>query len=331
MAVRRRRSSIVKLISLGITAIPLIAFILIVINIIYNSIPAVTEFGLSDLFSTKMTNVFSGDYVPGQYGLIPAIWGSLMLVIISFVIAFPSSLAMAVFASEFSMRGMGRGIELVLAVCSGIPPVIYSLFSYFVMRVFMIPKFAGNNLPESYLMALPGLPPWTSGMLPNNQSTLLGGIFLSLLIIPFVAPMILDAIRNVPHGLKEASVGLGATRWHTLTHIILPSAASGIVGAISIGILKTLGDVIISAWTIGYVRNGMPAPLWDITEKVAPLSSTGVGLLAGLESVGASGGTAYGGETGVAYFTALLLLVIAFLILGAASLFQQYYKRRMMR
>jgi phosphate transport system permease protein len=162
-------------------------------------------------------------------------------------------------------------------------------------------------------------------MLPLNGSTLLGGIVLALLIIPFMTPLILDAIRNIPQNQKEASLALGATRWFTLRRIILPSAAPGIIAAVSLGLLKACGDVVISAWTIGFVKdNGLPNPLWDIFERNAPLTSTGAGLVGGLY-----GAVAQPGPTAsAANFAALLLLVFAFAIMGIANLTRKWLSRR---
>jgi len=308
-----------------LTSTSVFVFFLIIFALIWFSIPAVTEFGLPVLFSTKFSNALSGLFIPGQYGLLPALWGSFMVAVLSLMVGFPVALAMAVFSSEFTLGGISRWMETLLSVFAGIPSVIYALLSIFVLRSFILPKFTGQGLPEDYLMSLPGLPVWNAGMLPREQSTLLGVIFLALFIIPFMAPIILDAIRSVPQGLREASYGLGATRWYTLGRVILPGALSGIVAAISLGVLQAIGEVVIVAWTIGYLKDGLPVPLFDVFERVAPLTSTGAGLLNGLRSGGQVAG---GGQAAVAYFAASLLMILAFLILGAVNLVQSWLHRR---
>jgi phosphate transport system permease protein len=308
-----------------LSLLAVVFFVLMVVTLVHFSIPAVQLYGLPVLFSTKFSNALAGIVVEGQYGLLPALWGSCMVAVLALLFAFPVALCMSIFASEFSLGGLGRWMEGLLSMFAGIPPVIYSLLSIFVIRSFILPKFCGEGLPEEYLMSLPGIPTWNAGMLPREQSALLGGIFLSLLIIPFMAPLILDAIRSAPGSLKEASYGLGATRWFTLLHVTLPASLSGIVAAISLGILKSIGDVIISAWTIGYIKDGMPVPIFDVFERVAPLTSTGAGLLNGLKP---GGQVAEAGQGAVAYFAALLLLILAFLILGVMNLIQHSLQRR---
>lgn len=314
----------IRIFLLIVAIIPVLLFLVAVGNIIVNSIQAVALAGFGNLFSAKISTPLSGTYVPGQYGLLPAIVGTIQVVILSLALAFPFSLVLAIAATEFSMGWLGRPLELLLSMFSGIPPILYALSSVFIVQAFIRPKFAGVELADSLIQTLPGLPPLNAGTLPLNGSTLLGGMMLALLIIPFMAPLILDAIRNVPQNQKEASLALGATRWFTLRRIILPGAVPGIVAAISLGLLKASGDVVISSWTIGFVKdNGLPNPLWDIFERNAPLTSTGAGLVGGLFGVGAHPGPA----TDVASFAALLLLVFAFVILGLVELVKNWLGR----
>jgi phosphate transport system permease protein len=120
---------------------------------------------------------------------------------------------------------------------------------------------------------------------------------------------------------------VGATRWYTLLHVTLPGALPGIMAAVSLGVLKTLGDVVISALTIGQARSGgMPVPLFDIFEAVPPLTSTGAGVINGISQGGASHPVST--LDSVAFFSALLLMILAFVILGVVNLAQHFLVRR---
>jgi phosphate transport system permease protein len=331
------------LLMLGMVPVCLLA--LIVLNLILKSIPAVTDRGLGELFSTEFRDerLFPG---PLNFGLLPAVWGTFMAAVIAVAIALPASLAMAVFSSEFPLGFLGRGIRGILGMLSGIPPIVYAIGAVIIVDLFIIPKFCSgftfdtlNPVTETGRLGLAemgispedwppaGLPPWNPGTLPWHRgganSTLLGGIMAALLVIPFMAPLIDDALRNVPAGLKEASLSLGANRWHTLKKVTLPLALPGIISATSIGALKAIGDVIIAGWVIGWASPGMPNPLWDILERVAPLAATGAGLLGGL------GGQPPTPEAEpVAYFSTLMLLGLAFAIMGMVTLLQRRIKRR---
>lgn len=310
---------------LVVATIPALMFVLVIASLLWNSRQAVFEIGLANLFSDKISTPLSGTYVPGEYGLLPAFVGTIQVVVLALVLAFPFSLALAIAVTEFSIPWLRRPIELLLSMFSGMPEIVYALLSVFLINSFIRPKFAAIDLAESLIRTLPGLPPYNAGTLPLNGSTLLGGIVLALLIVPLMAPLIVDAIRNVPQNRVEASLALGATRWFTLRRIILPDANPGIVAAVSLGLLKATGDIVIVAWTIGVVKdNGLPNPLWDIFERNAPLTSTGAGLVGGLYGGAAQPGPA----TSAASFAALLLLVFAFAIIGMANLTRKWLSRR---
>ncbi|HVM70250.1 MAG TPA: ABC transporter permease subunit [Anaerolineales bacterium] len=316
--------TLVRRILLVIACIPLLMFLMVVANLLWNSRLALS-FGLPVLFSDKISTALSAKWIPGQFGLLPAIVGTIQVVILSLLFSLPFSLVLALAASEYSLGWLSRPIELLMSIFNGIPDILYALMSVFVVTAFIRPKFAAIDLDDSLIRTLPGLPPYSSTMLPLNQSTLLGAIFLALLIIPFMAPLILDSIRNVPQSQREASISLGATRWFTLQRIILPGAMPGIIGAISLGVLKAAGDVIICAWTIGFIKdNGLPNPLWDFFERNAPLTATGTGLVGGL--FGAT--PVMGPGFSAANFAALLLLVFAFAVLGLAGLMRRWLNRR---
>ena len=149
---------------------------------------------------------------------------------------------------------------------------------------------------------------------------------LALLVIPFMAPLIDDAIQNVSTSLTEASYSLGANRWHTLTNTVLPGAMPGIVSALTLGILTSLGEAIIVGYTIGYTAPQMPNPFFDVLERVAPLPATVAALSTGgfsrTQSVGPVGHS-------VSSFIGLLLLVMAFIVLGLAAFIQNRLKKRL--
>jgi len=308
-----------------LTLIPILMFLIVFGVIIYQSIPAMVNPGFSVLFSLKFSNPYSFVYTPGEFGMTPALFGSLELLFIALLIALPFSLLIAVLATEYSLKGIGRILEPILALFSGIPPILYGLLSVFVLVAFFRPKFVGVDLPETEIMKMPGLPEWSGSILPRNYSDLLAGILIGLLIIPFMAPLIIDAIRNVPQNLKEASIALGATRWYTLWRVILPSSASGIAAAISLGALKTIGEVVIAAWTVGYVADGLPNPFFDVLEAKAPLTSAAAGLYSGMSPGGTPRSPT---DASVAYFSGLLLMIIAFVILILVEIAQRAIRRR---
>ncbi len=317
----KTRVNWVKIILHPLALIPVIILLYIVIALVIESVPALTKIGLGELFGSKFAGAFSTG-IP-VFGLLPAIWGTIMLIFIAMSIAFTVSLAMSIMSSEFPLGFLGRGIRGLLGILSGIPPIIYALSSAVFAKLFIVPNFTGASIPREQFPPA-GMTWWTPGTLPVEQSILLGGILLALLVIPFIAPLFDDSIRNVPRELKEASLALGANRWYTLMHVTLPYAVSGIIPATSLGILKAMGDVMIAVWAVGFIAPELPNPIWDVFERIAPLTALGVGLNGGWGQV-KPGDTL---SSSVAYFSGLLLLIAAFTILGLASFLQKKLKGR---
>jgi phosphate transport system permease protein len=303
--------------------LPLIFLALIVVNLAINSREAIVNvglFGYGKLLSPNISGVFSTNL--GLYGLLPGIWGTFLVIVVSMAIAVPISMAMAIFASEFTLGFLGKGMRTTLGILGGIPSIIYALMAGVFAQLFIVPKFTGAGLSP---IPPPGMWWWKPGSLPFNTSTLLGGIMISMLIIPFMAPLFEDAIRNVPNSLKEASLGLGASRWHTLKTTTLPYALREIISACSLGVLTAMGDVVIAGIVIGF-ESPLPTPLYDVLKSTAPLTSTGAGFSGGFDQ-GAFNATA----NSAANFTGLLLLVMAFAIMGVTYILQRRFKRRVAR
>jgi phosphate transport system permease protein len=306
-----RRKSIpgLKIVTFILAIIPVVALLLIILNLVMNSNLAINKEGW---------NLFSSSFnAQDKFGLLPALWGTFIVTLIAMLIATPVSMMLAIIATEFSFGFVSTAVRWTIGILSGIPPIIYAMMSTTFIDLFIWSKFAGKGLSEA------SLPPPT--MLPLDGSSFLGGILLALLIIPIMAPLMDDAIQNVPHSLKEASLSLGANRWHTLTTVTLPSALSGISSAIQLGILTALGETIIVAYAIGFIADKLPTPLFDILQRVAPLTSTIAGISAG--NFTRAEGSAL--QSSISNFIALLLLVMAFIILGIATYLQRRLKKRL--
>lgn len=310
-----------RALSLCLAAIPVFALVWIVVNLAINSLPAIEQQGFSVLFGPEFSGVFTS--AKGLYGLQPALWGTFLVLLIALVISFPVSLSMAILATEFSLGILSKALRSLLGVLSGIPPVVYALMNGVVATVFIIPKFCGQGLPREAIPP-PGMTWWTPGTLPIEGSTLMGGILLAFLIIPFLAPMYEDSLKEVPLAQKEASFAVGANRWFTLLNVTLPGALPGVISATLLGLLKAMGDVMIVAWVIGF-ESGLPNPLFDVLQRTAPLSSTATGLIGGIGANAAYGGTL---QQSVANFIGLVLLAVAVVMLSLAFWLQSMSRKK---
>jgi phosphate transport system permease protein len=316
--------------------VPVAMLVFMVVTIVVRSAPAFTDLGLGELFSTDFANTrISGR---SAHGLTPALWGSLEVLVIAMTLAIPASLAIAVCAGELAPGVVGKVLRVAIGFMSGIPPIVYALMAIVFVAPLMIPKFTGNLSYSNVDPTRVGVPagswpptgvPWNAGAFAWNpsgesNSVLLAGILLAMLAIPFMAPLIEDTIRNVPHDPKEASLALGASRGYTLMHVTLPQSMAGIISGIRLGSLKVLGDVMIGMFVIGTYA-AMPNPVWDVLERTGPLTAVGAGLVGGFQAESTGCNSA---DCAAGYFSGLLLLVGAFVIVVVTVLLERYFRRR---
>ncbi len=339
-----------RVLSFSLGMVPVAMFGAIVVVMLLRSVPAIQAAGLGELFGTT----FSSQYGTGEniFGLVPAIWGTLTITVVAIAIALPVSVAMALIASEFQLGYLSSAMRLVLGVLSGIPSIVYALAAVVFVSPFMIPKFAADSSsvndftpakigfdgawPPSDVPFDAGAFPWSSGVDPN--STILGGALIALLVIPFMTPMVEDAIRGVPTAVKEASMALGTNRWHTLRRVVLPYAAPGLVSATALASLKAMGDVLIVAFVVGFEAPGVPNPLFDVFQRNPSLTAIGSNLLGGFRGQGlCSVQTKTAVSTVVdptlrcdtAYFSAFLLVIVALAVVTLSSVLQARLRRRL--
>lgn len=148
-------------------------------------------------------------------GLWPALWGTLYLVGITAVLAIPLGVGAAIYLEEYGMNKRLDGfIELNIANLAGVPSVIYGLLGLeLFVRIF--------------------------GM---GSTVLAGGCTLALLVLPIVIISTREALRTVPYGLREAALGLGATRWQVVRRIVLPMALPGILTGAILSVSRAIGE-----------------------------------------------------------------------------------------
>ena len=195
----------------------------ITIQVALQAVPAIQEFGL-DFLTTSSWNP-----VRSEYGVLPAIYGTIVSSLIALLISVPIGLGVAIFLSEdYLSPAIQRIIVFLVELLAAVPSVVYGLWGIFVL----IP-FLKNITP------LRG-----PGMLP-------AALILSVMILPTIAAISRDAIINVPGGLRQAAVGLGATRWEAILQIVLPAASSGIIGGIMLALGRALGETMAVTMLIG--------------------------------------------------------------------------------
>lgn len=171
-----------------------------------------------------------------QAGILPAWVGSALLMLVAALSAVPVGVAAGVYLEEYAPRNrLSDLIEINVSNLAGVPSILYGLLAL-------------------------GLFVHRFGM---GESVLSAGLALALLILPIVIVATREAIRAVPGEVREASYGLGATRWQTVWHHVLPYSGAGILTGIILGLSRAIGETapLITLGALSFIAFLPPAPL----------------------------------------------------------------------
>ena len=202
----------------------------------------------------------SWDPIKGQFGALPFIYGTVVSSILALIIAVPLSLGIAVFLVEQAPRQLARPVGFLVELLAAIPSVVYGVWGIFVLAPFL----------RVYIE--PPLARWF-GWLPLFQGTatglglLTGGVILAIMVTPITSAVVRDVLAAVPTSQREAALALGATKWET-TRVVLANAASGIAGAIILGLGRAIGETMAVTMVIGN-RPQISASLFEPSYTIA--------------------------------------------------------------
>jgi len=198
----------------------------------------VRDYGLGFLTSTTW------DVGRQQFGILPHIWGTLYSSLLALVIGGFFGVVMAIFLTQdFLPPQLAQVFRLAVELLAAIPSVVYGLWGLFFVVPVMRPAAAW--LFEKL------------GWIPFFGSTLSGpglapaAVVLAIMVLPTVAAISQDALRLVPYRIKEAAYGMGTTKWEAILKVMLPTAATGIFGALVLGFGRALGETMALAMLIG--------------------------------------------------------------------------------
>ncbi len=185
----------------------------IVVIIIQKGLPAINWQFLSEVPRQGMR---SG-------GIFPAIVGTIYLVLGAIIFALPIGLLAAIYLSEYAKDNLlTRMIKLAIVNLAGVPSVVYGLFGLALFVVFF--KF--------------------------GASILSGSLTLGIMILPIIITTSREALESVPYSFREVSLSLGASKWQTIRHIVLPNAIPGILTGTILGLGRAAGETAPILFTV---------------------------------------------------------------------------------
>jgi len=231
--------------------------LMIALVVFIESLPAISQSGLGFLFSTEW------DPVRNVYGALPVISGTLVSALLSLLIAVPLGLGTAIFLSEdFIPLNIRTVFIFLVELLAAIPSVVYGLWGIFVLIPILKPFGVWLNANFGWFPLFSSVPVGP-GMLP-------AGVILAVMILPIITAIARDSLATLPPELRQASLGLGATRWETIFRVLVPAAFSGIVGGIMLALGRAMGETMAVTMIIGN-SNRLSASILDPANTIASL------------------------------------------------------------
>lgn len=200
---------------------------MIVVIIVQKGLPAINWQFLTDMPRQGMR----------AGGIFPAIVGTVYLVTGAIVFALPIGLLAAIYLSEYARENyLTRIIKLAIVNLAGVPSVVYGLFGLALFVVFF--KF--------------------------GASILSGSLTLGIMTLPIIITTSREALESVPQVFREVSLSLGASKWQTIRHIVLPNAVSGILTGTILGLGRAAGETAPILFTVAaFYLPQLPNSIFD--------------------------------------------------------------------
>ena len=200
---------------------------LVVVIIIQKGLPAINWQFLSDIPRQGMR----------AGGIFPAIVGTIYLVLGAIIFALPIGLLAAIYLSEYAKDNLlTRLIKLAIVNLAGVPSVVYGLFGLALFVVFF--KF--------------------------GASIISGSLTLGIMILPVIITTSREALESVPYSFREVSLSLGASKWQTIRHIVLPNAIPGILTGTILGLGRAAGETAPILFTVAaFYLPRLPSSIFD--------------------------------------------------------------------
>ena len=263
---------------------------------------AIRQFGISFVWHqtwNPVTNI---------YGARDYIIGTLLTSFGAILIAAPLSIAIGLFLSELAPPAIRSPVASLIEMLAAVPSVVVGLWGILVLGPFM------RSDIEPALHSVLGWTPFFSGT-PQQAGVLVAVVVLTMMALPITSSICRELFSGVPRELKEAAIGLGATRWEMVRGVVFPQVRGGVIAGIMLGLGRALGEAIAVTQVIG---NIIPLHL--------SLFKGGNTLASEIAANFSGAGTPI--ETSSLLYLGLILLVITFVTNVAAQRIVHRFERQ---
>jgi phosphate transport system permease protein len=272
----QRLASIAITLVAALSVIPIVA---VIVYIIWRGAPAMSWRFLATAPEAGMT----------KGGIFPALFGTVILTLGTAIAAMPIGIGAAIYLAEYARASRLTGaVRLAIVNLAGIPSIVYGLFGLGLFVLFM----------------------------HLGTSILAGSLTLGLMTLPVVISTAEEAILSVPVEFRTTSLSLGATRWQTIRHQVLPNALPGILTGVILGLSRAAGETApilftAAAFYLPKLPDSIDDPTMALPYHLYVISTQVPGM-----------------PLRVQYGTALTLLLLVLSLTVAASVIRSRYRRR---
>lgn len=286
------------------TAIRRIFFAAAALSIIISALIVLSLAGEAWTFVTGVdySSLWTDGWFPrrGMYDVKTIFVGSVLVTLVAMLVAGPLGMGAAVYLSEYAKPRVRRTLKPLLEILAGIPSVVLGFFAL----TWISPEIVQRLHAESSLFNI-----------------MAAGIGVGILTTPLVASIAEDAMRSVPHALREASYGMGARKVTTSTKVVIPAAVSGLVAAFIIGISRAIGETMVVAIAAGATGGSLFS--FNLFEPGQTMTAAMASMAAGTDAVKGAGLTFQS-----LFFVGLLLFLITLSLNVSADRFVRRIRQK---
>lgn len=187
------------------------------------------------------------------FGLLPNLWGSVLVTAGAVLIAIPLGIGSAIYIAEVAPQRLKSWLKPIVEILATVPSVAIG--------------FVGAAAMAPFLKNLFGL--------DGSKTAMAGSVMVAFMAVPTIATIAEDALTAVPRAHRDGSLALGATRWQGIWNILLPAAKPGIVAAVMLGVGRAIGETMIVLMVTGNAALLPEKGLWDsFTHSVRTITAS---------------------------------------------------------
>ena len=234
---RQTKEIIIQYIFLLFALVSVLVLGLIVFSLFREGLPLFTSVSVKDFLFGKE---WYPTYDPPSFGIFPLVVGSLIVTLIATLIAVPLGVMAAIYISEIAPQRIKEILKSVIELLAGLPSVVLGFFGMVIVAPWLQETFD----------------------LPTGLNIINASVILAIMAIPTISSISEDALYAVPREFKEASYALGATKFETITQVIVPAALSGISTAVMLDMARAVGETMVVLMVAGGAA-AIPESLFD--------------------------------------------------------------------